>query len=152
MDLWFGIASNRIDLVKWRNYSVPADRLQQFSLSPLEHGPKQGEFLLDTSADSPTKMVATSWNRIVIEELVNHATEAFNDDPSYYANPNSTIDWNSLFKDRIYRHLLTIHQAKQGTLQGKYLAQKNASQRRSARDYACAFLMSFLLLTSPTEA
>ena len=97
-------------------------------------------------------MVDASWNCIIIKELVDYATEAFNNNPNYYANADSTINWSSLFKDQIYHHLLAIHQAKQGTLQRNYAAQKTTSQRRSAWDYVCAFYMSFLLLTSLTEA
>lgn len=151
MSSWFGVANNRIDLVNWKEYSVPADRLQCFVQKPMEQGPKPGEMLFDTSANSPSDMAKAPWNRTIIEELVGHATEAFNNNPGYYTSGGNTIDWKSLFKERIYRHLLAIHKAKHDVLQMEYEAQKTASLRRSAREYVCAFGCVFLLFTPFTE-
>lgn len=143
MQSWFGIANNRIEQDNWKEHSVPADRLQRFVQMPVEQGPKLGEMLFDTSANSPADMAKASWNRTIIKELVNRATETFNNNPSYYASDGDIIDWSSMFKERIYRHLLTIHKAKLGVLQHDYEAQKAASLRRSAREYVWSFLCVF---------
>lgn len=124
MRSWFGIANNRNDLKNWQEYSVPVDRLQRFVQMPVEQGPQPGEMLFDTSASSAADMAKSPWNRTIIEKLADRATETSSENPSFYASDGDVVDWSSLFKERIYRHLLAIHQAKQGVLESEYEAQK----------------------------
>lgn len=122
------------------------DRLQLFLQTPSQYGPKAGEMLFDTSADSPAGMANAPWNRTIVKQLSDRAQEAFDQNPGLYTSGGETIDWNSLFKERIYRIILSLHKAKNGSLESQYELQKGQAQKRRVRVSVCVLTSSSIFL------
>lgn len=125
------------DFIDWKEYSVPPDRLQLFLQTPSQYGPKAGEMIFDISESSPSEMANAPWNRTIVHQLASRAQETFNQNPGLYTSGDETIDWNSLFKERIYRIILSLHKAKNGVLESQHEFQKSQNQKRRTRVSVC---------------
>lgn len=122
-----------LDFIDWKEYSVSPDRLHLFLQTPSQYGPKSGEMIFDTSPNSPSEMANAPWNRTIVHQLASRAQEAFDQNPGLYTSGNEIIDWNSLFKERVYRIILSLHKAKNGVLESQHRLQKSQNQKRRTR-------------------
>ncbi|KAK7435879.1 hypothetical protein VKT23_019410 [Stygiomarasmius scandens] len=89
---------------------VSTEHLVKFEEDPRRYAPETGSIRLDTSASTAVAMMDSPWNHAVVQQLASNAVATLAQAQTFLTrfSRDNEVDWESLFRDRLYSIFLEI--------------------------------------------